>query len=381
MSNDLSTFNASLPVSSRGRGVAAKSVALVKKSVEPYAEAFETGRLCEKILYSGNLVFDDGHGNTRRFPRIDITSRWLVDGKSGAPESRARVIADAKLAREILSPSMVLSIGKSIEQLEAVVEPDDENVITTTQAAVMVQALFSAIGGNKKSREDQGRLSACVAMFDPTVSIIGEATKLWDEVPRHPVIVALGIMHLLYEKQVFSPAPKELADAIRKAGRRLKGQLRDIRQVCEQLARAEEIVFDHAREEWAAILTTRKSLDAVEMARFYGCDDRTWTSEREWGDALDEMRGEINCDFIRKAIGKNGSADTTSADVKEGEPVPNGVTPRPMPSELVEYFWNQEIGASTFEDLQYFLTPQHIVLVNKDNKVSDLIDRVSGRTP
>jgi hypothetical protein len=139
-------------------------------------------------------------------------------------------------------------------------------------------------------------------------------------------------MHLLYEQQVFSPAPKELADAIRKAARRLERRLDAMRQVCEQLARAEEIVFDHARDEWEAIYTTHESLDAAVIARHNSDSDRRWDSEREWGDAIDEMHGRLNCDFIREVIGKNGHADATSVDVKEGEPVPDGVTPHPVPS-------------------------------------------------
>jgi hypothetical protein len=373
MSTDLTKFDASLPVIPRGRGVAAKSVAVVKALVAPYADAFEDGKLCEKIRYSGNLVFDDGNGGTRRFQRLDNTSSFLTGMH---PESRADNIARAKLAREILSPSYVLSIGKSIELLDGVVEPDRKDVITPDQAAVMVQALFRSIAGDKKTREDQGRLSACVAMFDPVVSIIGGATDLWDEVPRHPVIVALGIMHLLYEEQVFSPAPKELADAIRKAGRRLENRLYNMRWVCDQRARAEEIVFDHAREDWAAIHTTSKSLEAAVMARHHRDPDRgNWTNENEWWEAIEERRSEINRDFVREAIAKNGHADTTSADVKEGKPVPSGVTPHPVPDELVQYFWAEEIGASSFADTRYFLTPQHIALVGKDNKVSELIDR------
>jgi hypothetical protein len=373
MSNDITKFDASLPVSSRGRGVAAKSVAVVKALVAPCADAFEDGKLCDKIRYSGNLVFEDGHGGTRHFPRIENTSRSL---KGMSRESIVDNIARAKLACEILKPSYVLSFGKSIEQLDRLVKPDRKNVITADQAAVMVQALFSAIGGNKKTREDQGRLSACVAMFDPTVSIIGEATELWDEVPRHPVIVALGIMHLLYEKQVFSPAPKELADAIRKAGNRLEYQLRNMRWVCDQLVRAEEILFDHARDEWEAIYTTSERLDAAWIARDHSDSNRDWDNENEWWDAIEEMRGEINRDFIRDAISKNGHADTTSADVKEGGPVPSDVTPHPVPSEVVQHFWFEDLGKSTFENTRYFLTAQHIALVD-ENKVSELIERTS----
>jgi hypothetical protein len=289
MSTDLTTFDASPPALSRGRGVAAKSVAVVKALIAPYADAFEDGKLCEKIRYSGNLVFDDGHGGTRHFPRIENTSHSLA---GMALASRVDNIARAKLAREILSPSYVLSIGKSIELLDSIVEPDRKDVITADQAAVMVQALFSAIGGNKKTREDQGRLSACVAMFDPVVSIVGEATELWEEVPRHPVIVALGIMHLLYEEQVFSPAPKELADAIRKAGDRLENRLRNMRWVCDQLARAEEIIFDHVRDEW--VHATCESLDAAVIAHSHSDRGRRWDNWSEWWDALEQRRGELN---------------------------------------------------------------------------------------
>lgn len=224
----------------------------------------------------------------------------------------------------------------------------------------MVRTLVGAIAG-KKSAEDQVKIDACVAMFNPTINAIAAGTELWGEVPGHPVLVSLGIMSMLYKTQTFCPAPSELAKAIRLARRQLQYQLDCMEKALDRLQRAEEILFDHAREEWAALYIARQSTGGAGFVgdRFH--DER----HAEWCAALEEIDNR-RCDaIIREAIGKNGDA-TASRDVKEGDKVPRGVTPQLIPSELAERL-------PGLTECRYFLTPSQIAIVD-DNKVVEVIE-------
>ncbi len=71
---------------------------------------------------------------------------------------------------------------------------------------------------------------------------------------------------------------------------------------------------------------------------------------------------------IRELI-KDAKADATSADVQAavGEPVPQGISPKPMPAEIGQKV--PQVKAHRF-----FLTAQQIVIVDpKDNKVAEMI--------
>jgi Protein of unknown function (DUF1236) len=71
---------------------------------------------------------------------------------------------------------------------------------------------------------------------------------------------------------------------------------------------------------------------------------------------------------IRELI-KDNKADAASANVQAavGEPVPQGISPKPMPAEVAQKV--PQVKAHRF-----FLTTQQIVIVDpKDNKVSEVI--------
>jgi hypothetical protein len=75
---------------------------------------------------------------------------------------------------------------------------------------------------------------------------------------------------------------------------------------------------------------------------------------------------------IREII-KDKQAPTAPADVQAvvGEPIPEGVTPQPMPSEVASKV--PQIKAH-----RYFVTSQQIVIVDpKDNKVAEVIKLVA----
>jgi Protein of unknown function (DUF1236) len=69
---------------------------------------------------------------------------------------------------------------------------------------------------------------------------------------------------------------------------------------------------------------------------------------------------------IREFV-KDMKADAADAKAEVGEPIPQGITPRPMPSEV-----GQKVPQ--VKSHRFFLTAQQIVIVDpKDNKVADVI--------
>ena len=69
---------------------------------------------------------------------------------------------------------------------------------------------------------------------------------------------------------------------------------------------------------------------------------------------------------IREFV-KDMKADAADATAEIGEPTPQGITPRPMPSDV-----GQKVPQ--VKSHRFFLTAQQIVIVDpKDNKVADVI--------
>jgi hypothetical protein len=68
-----------------------------------------------------------------------------------------------------------------------------------------------------------------------------------------------------------------------------------------------------------------------------------------------------------REFAKDMKADAADAKAEVGEPIPQGITPRPMPSEV-----GQKVPQ--VKSHRFFLTAQQIVIVDpKDNKVADVI--------
>jgi hypothetical protein len=68
-----------------------------------------------------------------------------------------------------------------------------------------------------------------------------------------------------------------------------------------------------------------------------------------------------------REFAKDMKADAPDAKAEVGEPIPQGITPRPMPSEV-----GQKVPQ--VKSHRFFLTAQQIVIVDpKDNKVADVI--------
>jgi hypothetical protein len=69
---------------------------------------------------------------------------------------------------------------------------------------------------------------------------------------------------------------------------------------------------------------------------------------------------------IRELV-KDMKADAADVKAEVGDPIPQGMTPRPMPSEVAQ-------KVPQVKSHRFILTEQQIVIVDpKDNKVADLI--------
>jgi hypothetical protein len=69
---------------------------------------------------------------------------------------------------------------------------------------------------------------------------------------------------------------------------------------------------------------------------------------------------------IREFV-KDMKADAPEVKTEIGDPVPQGITPRPMPSDVAQ-------KVPQVKSHRFFLTAQQIVIVDpKDNKVADVI--------
>jgi hypothetical protein len=69
---------------------------------------------------------------------------------------------------------------------------------------------------------------------------------------------------------------------------------------------------------------------------------------------------------IREFV-KDMKADAPEVKMEIGDPIPQGITPRPMPSDVAQ-------KVPQVKSHRFFLTAQQIVIVDpKDNKVADVI--------
>jgi len=93
------------------------------------------------------------------------------------------------------------------------------------------------------------------------------------------------------------------------------------------------------------------------------------TPEQQLAPTTPKLNLTLEQRFTIREIIKDKKAAGAPADVQAavGEPVPAGVTPQPMPSEVAQKV--PQVKAH-----RYFLTAQQIVLVDpKDNKVAEVI--------
>ena len=117
-------------------------------------------------------------------------------------------------------------------------------------AVKILSVLYGAMVKVKNSDDNLPTLlREAAARFDPTRDAVGVALKMWEPVPRHPVVVILGAEELKANK-VFSPAASEVAEAARKAYKKLGHRLKDMLRWVERLIEADLRLFRDERDEW-----------------------------------------------------------------------------------------------------------------------------------
>jgi hypothetical protein len=127
--------------------------------------------------------------------------------------------------------------------------------ISQAVAIAMLGVLYGALK-RKADRDDNATLLIAAAdMFNPVTQSLGESTRLWKPVSRHPAVLALAIKKLL-ASQVFSPSPSEIREAMTDVRRHLAMMDSRLGQWLERIDRADAIVFLSDRKAWDAIYAT-----------------------------------------------------------------------------------------------------------------------------
>jgi hypothetical protein len=360
MSDELTIIPlAGLPAPRRG------GQALIVAVVQPDTKHYEVAGWCEKVLMNGATI------NGQRLPMLQMDAHILATNdrlaaenrslEASVAETRMTAIKEAKTVHQMVLRSAP-AIVEAMERFEELINPDEKDLIEPKLAAQMVRSLFVAVVGKKRTDEDMEKLQACLLLFDPTVNAIGPATGLWEELPRHPAVVALAVLDRI-QKQVYNPAAAELRQDCRRARNRLHRLYQHMETMLLKIRCAEEILFDFARDEWASIYAEKENR-AVAGTVGYPIEGKSW---KEWVDALQDLDHKETLAAFRELIGNKG--ELADCNAREGKPVPRGVILQPLPSELIERCPHLE-GSG----LNYFLTEQQIVLV-EDNKVVELISR------
>jgi hypothetical protein len=180
--------------------IVAKQRALVTEWLEHAAEPLQTAVACKQQL------LEPGFETYLGAPRGLEDARFL---------DRAVNVLNKLLPK-------IVKADEASNALQEIVYPGRET-ITRAMAADMLSVLFGALSKRKADEGDENAtmlLMECADMFNPTMDIVGSATGLWKELPKHPVILALAIKRLI-AVQKFSPDPRELREAIKLAGEKV----------------------------------------------------------------------------------------------------------------------------------------------------------------
>lgn len=185
----------------------------------------------------------------------------------------------AKLVHRAMLPH-VPAVSASHSALAEMTSSSPRFAITHGMASKMLALLFGALSKSKADAENKARLTACVDMFNPVSDIIGEATRLWTPLPKHPAVLAIAVKQLI-DARVFTPMPHELRAAVMLASARLRTLRSHAGQWLDLADKADEIVFENDRAAWDAAYARLGSEVALAML-----DDEDETPR---GRALNEL--------------------------------------------------------------------------------------------
>jgi hypothetical protein len=161
--------------------------------------------------------------------------------------------------RNFLLPRAV-AVRKAFNVLHAILH--DGVTIDRGSALQMVTVLLKVLA---KKKDDPVSAAAFALLFDKDLDDVGTALNLWKQVPRHPMIVALGIQRL-FHKQVFAPAPVELCNACHVVFEQIESHWRISGGWLLDLADADAELCELDRAAWASAYTTAEGLAAIEAA-------------------------------------------------------------------------------------------------------------------
>jgi len=160
----------------------------------------------------------------------------------------ARMLDHAKPIHKLLAGAAKLDCAHST--LLSIIYPRER--ISHADAIKMLAVLFSAMSRKKSDAgETAMKLAACADMFDPVSEAVGKASGLWKPVPKHPVMLALAIKHLM-ATSVWAPSECELREAMKTVRDRLLVMAHHIGEVVSLINRADMVVFTFDRAAWNA---------------------------------------------------------------------------------------------------------------------------------
>jgi len=144
----------------------------------------------------------------------------------------------------------VAAVEAAYRALRKMTSSGPRDPITQGMAPAMLSHLFGALG----KKADAEKLAAC-------------ANKLWEPLPKHPAVLAIAIKKLI-ATQIFSPAPKELREAMMEARERLVLLKLYVTRWLEIAERADKIVFEQDRTAWDTAYARLNSSVPLAMLAF-----------------------------------------------------------------------------------------------------------------
>jgi hypothetical protein len=191
----------------------------------------------------------------------------------------------AKLARVRMLRS-VATVDAARSALLEIIVPGCRHPVTRADASRMLGVLFGSLAKRKPDENQTTLLAACAEMFEETHDQVGEVTGLWKPVSHHPAALALTVRALLATSR-FSPAPVELREAMQKVALRIRALAGYARQWLDHVDRADQIVFEHDREAWAASFANLPSAILLAMMSDRCESERDAALEKIWAEKHD----------------------------------------------------------------------------------------------
>lgn len=152
----------------------------------------------------------------------------------------------AMVPRAIEIMTVMLPDRPAVEKAEAALRTALCEKIAPPMALALLTDLLRSLAP-KAGENGEGRLSACVSMFDE-IEQAGAAIGMWKAIPNQPAVLVLAIERLK-RTSTFQPVPCELREACRLAHEKLEGAWRAAGGWLTVLDGAEELLRQFAPAE------------------------------------------------------------------------------------------------------------------------------------